>query len=711
MMNLEKEFQDFLLQIDSFYKEEEKKKIEEAYRFGCTHHQDKLRLDGSPYMSHPLGVSKILFQLFVDSTTLIAGLIHETLNHGTATEEDILDCFGKDVLDIVVTISKLNRLELSDDSSYSAMNLRKILVGMSEDVRVLFLKLADRLHNLRTASALDPKALKQKVNETMTVLIPIAHRLGMYQMKGEMEDLCLRYSKPQVYQDILEKLNATKEELESSLADMESSISEMLIEQNIPFKIKSRVKSVYSIYNKLNNGKKWDSIYDILALRVIVDKVSECYLTVGLIHAKYPPIPTRFKDYIAMPKKNMYQSLHTGVFGSDGHRYEIQIRTKDMDEYAEKGMAAHFAYKEKHENIKNMMEERLEIFRNLIESSQSLNDLEFQKNFSTEFISDSVYVFTPNGDVLELPFGSTPIDFAYRIHTRVGETMVGALVNDAIVPLNYELKNNDIVKIKTNTTATPNKDWLNFVKTAHARNKIKAYFSKQEKENYTEKGKSILQSELRKRKLSFETVLSSNNVKKICQELSLDGVQDLYFSIGSLRYTVSYILGILLEDKKEGTELFLEQFRTSNKQDVKSGILVNGESGILSTLANCCHPVYGDLIVGYITKGQGVMVHKKSCVNVKTHNERFVDVSWGEMKEKQIYYATVQVTTQKDKNYLLDIMSKTSSKNIFVVSLETKELKDSTVYILEVKVSNKEDLEDFMCGLEACSFVIKVDRK
>ena len=615
---------------------------------------------------------------------------------------------------IVWTISKINRLELQDDSEYSAMNLRKVLVGMSEDIRVLFLKLADRLHNLRTADALSEEDRKRKVNETMTVLIPIAHRLGMYKIKGEMEDLCLKYSKPDVYNDILERLNATQEELKESLKDMENSISEMLTEQNIPFHIKSRVKSVYSIYNKLNNGKTWEKIYDILALRVIVEKVSECYLTVGLIHAKYRPIPGRFKDYIAMPKANMYQSLHTGVFGSDGHRYEVQIRTEEMDEFAEKGVASHFAYKEKH-YVKSIMEQKLEIFRNLIESSENLSDAQFASEIKSDLLNDSIYVFTPKGDVLELPKGSTPLDFAYRIHTGVGDKTVGAIVNDAIVPLNYELQTNDIVKIKTSSTGVPNKEWLNFVKTSHARNKIKAYFSKQEKDIYTEKGKTILNNELRKRHLSFDTVLSNENVKKICADLKLENVEDIYFSIGSLRFTASYIISLATEEKKDVRDVLIEKVlnndgKNTNHKKERGMVLVNGEDGIMTNLAKCCHPIFGDEIVGFITKGEGVTVHRKNCQNVKNEPERLIDVSWNSLKESS-YFAKILVTCETGKNYLLDIIGKATSKNVYVDAVKTKANLTETLYELTVKTSGKESLEGFMNSLMTFRFVKEVTRK
>lgn len=709
-MEINEIFNQLLEKCSKLYTSEELDGIGKAYQFGCEYHKGKMRLNGTDYMTHPLGVADILLDLNVDATTIMASLIHETINHAGATKEEIEELFGSDVANIVWVISKLNRLELTDDSEYSAMNLRKILVGMSEDVRVLFLKLADRLHNLRTADALSEKDRKRKVSETMTVLIPIAHRLGLYKIKGEMEDLCLRYSKPDVYQDILERLNATYAELKESLSEMEDEISDMLMEQNISFKIKSRVKSVYSIYNKLNNGKKWENIYDILALRVIVEKVSECYLAIGLIHAKYRPIPGRFKDYIAMPKANMYQSLHTGVFGPDGHRYEVQVRTEEMDEFAEKGVAAHFAYKEKH-YVQNMMEQRLEILRNLIESTDNLSDIEFKSNLEDDLFNESIYVFTPKGDVLELPKGSTPLDFAYRIHSDVGNKTVQAIVNDTSVPLNYELENNDIVKIRTNPNATPSKEWMNFVKTSHARNKIKSYFSKQDKEVYTEKGRTILQNELRKKKLSFDEVLSQENVKKICKDLKLDSLDDIYFSIGTLRYTATYIISLAAEDKKDVQDVLIEKVANNHmehKKNATSDILVDGKTDILASLAKCCKPVFGDEIKGFITKGEGVSVHRVDCSNIQGKTERYVNVSWNDVGG--FYYTGVRVVTDIQKNYLLDIISKATAKNLYIDSFKTKTEQTKTYYDIIVKVKNKDQLEDFIQSLYSYKFVLKAER-
>lgn len=709
-MDKDSDYLTFLDDCALAFKAGEIELIKKAYDFALIHHKSDVLYNHEALIKHSLGISEILLDLNVDSTTIIASIIHETINYGDATKEEIESLFGSEVYKIVKTISKLNTIELTDNSELAILNLRKVLVGMCEDVRVLFLKLAHRLHFLRNAVNVEPDILKKKINETEHVLIPIAHRLGLYKIKGEMEDLCLKYSKPEVYNEILERLNTSERELRESLSDMEDSISEMLMEQNISFRIKSRVKSVYSIYNKLNNGKTWDSIYDILALRVIVNKVSECYLTVGLIHAKYRPIPGRFKDYIAMPKANMYQSLHTGVFGPDGHRYEVQIRTEEMDEFAEKGVASHFAYKEKH-YMRNILEQKLEILRNMIESADTLSDLEFENIARNDILNDSIYVFTPKGDVLELPKGSTPLDFAYRIHSDVGDHAVQAIVNDISVPLNYELHSDDVVKIRTKADSTPSKEWLSIVKTSHARNKIKAYFSKQDKDEYTESGKLIFQNELRKRKLSIDDVLTNDNVKKLLEDLKLNDLDDVYLGIGSLRYTAAYILNLLDEGKKESRDILLEKMMNheAHFENQKGDILVDGNSGILVNLAKCCYPVYGDDIKGYITKGEGVSVHRTNCYNLKGKEERFIDVSWVP-KDDNTFYTKIVVTTDNGENYLLDIIGKATTNNVRVESVKRKSDDMHNYFELLLKVANKDVLENFMNSLLSYKFILKVER-
>lgn len=688
--------------------------LKSAYEYANNIHLDETRLNKDPFIQHPLHVAYILTELNVDAITICAALLHEVMNSKDVTKEELCQKFGVEVANIVDSVSKINKLELPDHSESSAIYLRKVLVGIAEDVRVLFIKLADRLHNLRTAKVLPVEKQKQKANETMSVLVPIAHRLGINSIKSELENLSLQYLKPEAYNDILERLSISQEELKDVLEEMQLEISNILIDHDIHFYIKSRVKSVYSIYNKLNSGKKWSSIYDILALRIIVENVSDCYSTLGLIHAKYRPIPGRFKDYIAMPKENMYQSLHTGVFGLDGHRFEIQIRTWEMDELAEKGIASHWSYKEKGtKKVQSMMEQKLEVFRSLLESNESESDLEFENTVKNDFLSDFIYAFTPKGDVVELPKGATPVDFAYRIHTDIGDQVVGALVNDNIVPLNYELQDNDIVKIKTNVTSTPSKEWLNFVKTSHARNKIKSYFSKQERENYISKGKDILESTLRKKKLSFDSVLSQENVKKICADLKLKDISEIYFAIGTLRFTALYIINLTMEDKKNVQDLLIERVTNSvtpQRRNFKSEIIVSGSGDILVNLAKCCKPVRNDDITGYITMGEGVSVHLSTCPNILNKKSRLIDVAWNPAKEG-VYFTDIIVVVNPGKNYLLDLISKATAKNIYIESVRQKEQNTETIYEMTIKVKTKEELENFMGSLDTLSFVREVRRK
>ena len=549
---------------------EEINQIIKAYNFCQKKYAGKKRLSGEDYINHPLNVAYILADLSVDYITIIGALLHETINHTDTTKEELEQEFGEEITKIVVSISKINRLELPDDKDSSKIYLRKVLVGLSEDVRVLFIKLADRLHNMRTVWALEPEKQKHKAQETMDILIPIAHRLGINSIKSELEDLCLRYTKPEIYHDIESRLESTREELNNILEEMKESISEILNDHGISFTIKGRVKSIHSIYKKMDNGKKFNDIYDILALRVFLEKESDCYLAVGLIHSKYRPMPNRFKDYIAMPKSNMYQSLHTTIFGINGYLFEVQLRTYEMDEIAEKGIASHWSYKEKGTvKIQNIMEQKLEMFRNVIEANTNESDVDFENAVNTNIFSELIYTYTPKGDVVELPVGSTPIDFAYRIHSKVGDTTVGAIVNDQIVPLSYELHNDDVVNIKTNASATPNKDWLNIAKTNQAKNKIKAYFSKKDKEAYILKGKEILEKELRKRKLAFNEILTTEVINKLIKDLKLKDIEDIYFAIGTFRYTAGYIINLSNNDKHQVEDALLERKRDLPKINYK----------------------------------------------------------------------------------------------------------------------------------------------
>ena len=694
-------------------KQDELDIINSAYGFACEKHAGRTRRNGAPYVSHPLEVANILCDLNVDYVTLAAAILHETINHGATTVEEIKQEFGEEIGTIVHSLSKINRLELADDKDASAAYLRKVLVGLSEDVRVLFIKLADRLHNMRTLDALPVEEQKMKANETTAVLIPIAHRLGINSIKSELEDLCLKYTKPDVYNDILEKLDASREQLNEYLLEMKQSISEILTENGIPFKIKGRVKSVHSLYNKMDNGKRFSDIYDILALRVFVDTEQECYLTIGLIHSKFRPMPRRFKDYVANPKENMYQSLHTTVFGVEGQLFEVQVRTYEMDEIAEKGIASHWSYKEKGSvKVQSMMEHKLEMFRNVIEANSNVeSDTEFANNLNSEMLSEVIYCYTPKGDVLELPKGATPVDFAYRIHSGVGDRTIGAIVNDQIVTLDYELQDGDVVKINTGKEANPNKNWLTFVKTSQAKNKIKSYFSKQDRINYIENGKEMLEREARRRKLSFSEVFTDQNLDKVLKDTHATDLEDLYLSVGSLRFTPGYIIDLLFEDKKDVMDVYLSKI--TNRSNItnraqKGDIIVAGTDDILVTIATCCKPVKGDKIVGYITKGEGIQVHKHDCVNIKTSN-RLIDVSWN-MASDTSYLTDLTIKVVKGKNQLLEIITKASQKDVYIESVRTHEDIDYTTFNVTIKTTNSEQLEMFISDLKSLSFLIDVER-
>ena len=691
-------------------KRENYEEIKRAYEYALKEHAGMKRLSGDDFITHPIEVTRILLDLNVDDTALIAAMLHEVINNGNTTYEDLKENFDDEVAMIVNSVSKINKLELPDNDEKSIIYLRKILVGLAEDVRVLYIKLADRLHNMRTNWAINPTKQKEKASETMNVLVPIAHRLGINSIKSELEDLSLYYLKPDVYNDILEKLNNTVAQLDEYLEEMKESIIELLTDAGIKFEIKGRVKSVYSIYNKLNNGKEWNKIYDILALRVFVDTVAECYQVIGLIHSRFRPMPKRFKDYIASPKENMYQSLHTTVFGIEGKVFEIQVRTYEMDEIAEKGVASHWSYKEKGtKKIQSIMEQKLEMFRNIIEANTNESDVDFENAINSNIFADTIYTYTPKGDVVELPIGSTPIDFAYRIHSKVGDTTVGAIVNDQIVPLSYELQNDDVVNIKTNQGATPNKDWLNIAKTNQAKNKIKAYFSKKDKEGYIEKGKSILEKELRKRKLAFGEVLTSEAIDKLIKDLKLKDLDDIYLALGSLRYTASYIINLINNDKHNVEDALLEKKRDLPKINYKGDILVEGQSNIMVNIAKCCMPVKGDEIIGYITKGQGISVHKKECPNIPQDSERAIDVAWN-MDSNNYYYTNIYVTIKDNKDILAEVITEVGKKNSLVRSCKTIQKNDNLVYELNIRIADKDELEKICNGILKLSDVLEVNK-
>ncbi len=684
--------------------------IKKAYEYASIVHKDDIRLSGEEYMHHPLNVAYNLTKLNADSDTICAALLHDTIYIGNATLEDIKAKFGDDVADLVDGITKINKLNLSADSEDHINYYKKIIVGLSEDVRIIIIKLAERCQNMRTLWAIPEDKRREKSKETLEILVPIAHRLGLGELKTELEVLSLKYYKPNEFISVEEQLDNTEEERNEIVQNMIDKVSNLLDENGIDYEIKGRAKSIYSIYNKLCKGKKFSEIYDLYALRVLVNTIPECYQVMGIIHSVFKPMPRRIKDYIANPKTNMYQSIHTTVFGPYDKLYEIQIRTYEMDRIAEKGIASHWSYKEKGKGIQDSMEQKLQMFRNIMEISEENESAnEFVNKVKDEILSDNIYVYTPRGDVFELPKGSTPIDFAYKVHTGVGETMVGALVNDSIARMDQELESGDIVKIITNKTSAPSIEWLNMAKTSQARNKIKAYFTKMDKEEAITKGKDLFLKEIRRRKESINEIMDKLDV--ILSNLKLENEDDLYYTIGVGKCTSVQAVNLAFKEEETKENFVLDKIlnKSINSEDHKNDILVSGIKDIKVTIARCCNPIKGDPIVGYISRGNGVIIHHKECKNIILKDERTIDVRWNDNTIKK-FETKVHIITSNSENNLVDIINIASSNNISISKINTIYNTDTNIYELSIKVSDVETLNKFFSNLRKNSNIKLVER-
>ena len=702
---------DDLVKKASFYieKEEELNKIRDAYKFAFEKHSGQYRRSGEPYIYHPLCTAIILTTVNADCDTICAGLMHDVIEDCDVTKSELEEIFGKDIAKLVDGVSKITKMHFSTENEALVEYYKKIIVGMSEDVRVIIIKLADRLHNMRTLWALPSDRQKVKAKEVLEILAPIAHHLGIHKIKSELEDLSLRYLKPDVFYDIAEKLNTTKLERDNAVAEMITTVSDMLREHNILFEIKGRSKSIYSIYKKMERGKKFSELYDLLALRILVETEQECYTVLGIIHSKFRPIPKRFKDYVAMPKVNGYQSLHTTIFGIEGFLFEVQIRTHGMDEIAENGVAAHWAYKEKKDlsgHVQNTTEAKLQFFKSIMElDEEKLSSEEFVNSVKDEILNNNIYVFTPKGDIFELPKGATPIDFAYKIHTGVGDTMVGAIVNNNIVSLDYELKDNDIVKIITNRNSTPSKEWLTIAKTTQAKSKIRNFFVKNEREVYLERGKESLEKELRKKKIPFNEFFDEKNTEIVLKETKVSDLDELFLSIGNNKFSSSYVIGLII--KKEPQEIKIKSsIRKINKDN---DVVVEGIDNIKVNIANCCNPLPGDDIIGYITKGNGISVHRSICSNLENLDDRMVTVSWDDdIKSK--YLTTIIVYLKNYDKAMLEIMQKASISNISIDNMKTLNKSDTVMYEIDLWVKSLEHLNNFMRDLSSLKYVYEITR-
>ncbi|AMC07877.1 RelA/SpoT family protein [Turicibacter sp. H121] len=697
--------------------------IERAFELAFQKHKDQLRKSGEPYIIHPIEVAYILAKWQTRPRTIASGLLHDIIEDTEITKEEIAELFDDEIAEIVDGVTKLTKLKYKSKEKQQAENHRKMLLAMSKDIRVILVKLADRLHNIRTLKFLPPEKQCSIAHETMEIYVPIAHRLGMYRVKAELEDTSLRFLKPEDFYRIAQLIKQKKHEREQQIQEMEDEITAALAEYHIPFEIKGRIKNIYSVYKKMMTREKdFEEIYDLLAIRLIVNSVPECYSALGVIHAHFKPIPNRFKDYIAMPKPNMYQSLHTTIIGPNGNIFEVQIRTKEMDEIAEQGVAAHWAYKENRQitakQEQQEIQDKLKWYETLIAYQEEVNDAEkLMKLVKDDIFNANVYVFTPNGDVFDFPPGSTPIDFAYRIHTNLGHKTTGAIVNGKIVTLNYQLKTGDIVEIKSSRNSFgPSEDWLNIVKTSQARHKIRQYFNRTKREEYTHKGEEMFLKELASKDLS----LSSIDMQKLLgayKKQSIEKLDELYYQIGRGRLVAKMILERYFADGKEvdDTELIQQindaaKIKEEHRKKAKNrfGIIVDGLDNVDLRIGKCCHPVPGDPIVGYITKGSGITIHHAECHNAKIDG-RIVPVEWDD-EHSNSFNAKIKVTVLDRKNVLGDIIQKLTVINANITELNALTSNDTIIINLSLSVRNIDQLVSVVNTIKRVKDVFSVER-
>ena len=706
--------------------------IRSAFEFAAKAHGPQMRKDGSPFITHPLAVAQIVAEeLHLDSESIEAALLHDTIEDTSATHEDISRLFSPTVADLVEGVSKLTRVHYTSKEEEQMENLRKMLMAMSKDIRVILIKISDRLHNMRTMEYQTPEKQKQKSFETMEIYAPIAHRLGMQKMKWELEDLSLKYLDPISYREIVEALNEKAAQYDGFMSSIHDQITRRLREAHIDGYVYGRMKHPYSIYRKMyTQNKSLDDVYDLFAFRVIVDTVSDCYNVLGIIHDLYKPILGRFKDYIGTPKPNMYQSLHTTVVGQNGIPFEVQIRTREMHEVAEYGIAAHWKYKQNGQGAGD--EGRYEWVRRLLENQEGADAEDFIHSLKVDMFADEVFVFTPRGDVINLPAGATPIDFAYNIHSAVGNHMVGAKVNGRLVPFDTRLKNGDIVEVVTSQSAHgPSRDWVKIARSSNARSKIRQWFKRERRDENIVNGRSSFESELKRCGVTLKELTAEENLPGILKKLSFKSLDDMYAAIGYGGVTSLKLIGRLRED----IQRILHQHQTERQAEVpvegqpevtrpavpvrehsEQGIVVQGLSNCLVKFSKCCSPVPGDEIVGFITRGYGVSVHRKDCPNADPARRppeeagRWIKVSWGG-KTRESYRTNLQVVSKDRPNLLVDISTILSAAKVHVSSLNARSTADGFALIsLAVDVSDSQQLQAVMRRLEQISGVMRVTR-
>ncbi|WP_419014996.1 RelA/SpoT family protein [Dysosmobacter sp.] len=734
-MTIDKQFEKLENTVREYNPGADFKRIRESYEFAKQHHGEQRRKSGELYITHPLAVAQIVAEeLHLDSESIEAALLHDVIEDTDATYDDVAKLTSPTVADLVEGVSKLTRIQYATKEDEQMENLRKMLIAMSKDIRVILIKISDRLHNMRTMEYQTPAKQKQKSLETMEIYAPIAHRLGMQRMKWELEDLSLKYLDPIGYDEIVSKLDAKRPEYDALMSRTQAQIDQRLNEMGIKHIVYGRMKHPYSIYRKMfSQNKSLDEIFDLFAFRVVVDTVSDCYNVLGVIHDLYKPILGRFKDYIGTPKPNGYQSLHTTVMGNEGIPFEVQIRTTEMHEIAEYGVAAHWKYKQNGQGAGT--EGKYEWVRRLLENQEGADAEEFIHSLKVDMFSDEVFVFTPNGDVQNLPAGATPIDFAYAIHSAVGNRMIGAKVNNRIVTLDHVLKNGDIVEILTSKNAKgPSRDWMKIAKSNEARSKIRQWFKKEKRDENIANGRSAFDAELRHCGIAMKDVLDPEFLPVLLKKVAYPTLDDLYAAIGYGGFTaqkaVSRIQGELQRRQQQRQqEQMLAEAVAEPKEDTKpadtpkqpkavkseQGIIVEGLDNCLVKFSKCCTPVPGDDIVGFITRGYGVSVHRADCPNAseekrKEQPGRWIHVSWG-TDTNDSYPTTIEAVCKDRLNLLLDISSALSTTKTFVLGLNTRSTEDGFAIIrIEIQIKDGAQLSTLMNKLHQISGVLQVNR-
>ena len=724
--NKEEALKEFMDYVHSYLGDDECDQIMKAFTLADKAHEGQFRASGEPYIMHPLAVAEILAHLQIDHITLIAALLHDVVEDTEYTKEDIETLFGAEVAFLVDGVTKLNQFQYETKEDRQMENYRKMILAMAKDVRVVVIKLGDRLHNMRTLKHMRSDKQKRIAKETLEIFAPLAHRLGIFNVKWELEDLSFRYLEPDKYYDLVDQMKQKRQAREDIVNDTMEQLTKALGEAGIKADIKGRPKHFYSIYKKMKkDNRDLSQIYDLLAVRVIVDTVPDCYAVLGIAHSIWKPLPYRFKDYISMPKSNMYQSLHTTVIGTMGQPVEIQIRTWEMHRVSEYGVAAHWRYKEGNKGADKEFDQKVAWLRQVLEWQDTSNPKELVNALKLDVFSGEVFVFTPKGDVVKLPIGSVPLDFAYRVHTDVGHRCVGAKVNGKIVPLDYTLQNGDIVDIITSKTGKPSLDWLNIVGSSESKNKIRNWFKRENKEENIEKGLEALEREAKRLNYSWKELCCDNRIQQVVKQLKSNTENELYAACGYGGIPVSTVLLRLVElykkskeheDARKTTEQIIEKLKVQGAKKAKNGtgVLVKGEPGVMVRMAKCCNPVPGDDIIGYITRGRGVSVHRSDCTSLghtPEDLERMIEVSWDEASNES-FHVGIDIQAYDRSGILMEVMAVLSELKITITNMNAKVLENTKNVMINIVVEIRDisQLDFVMTKLRRIREVYTVQR-